>query len=155
MAFLANITNCISKCLWHDIITINGKSLLTEHGQITMDEVLARRNARNIPNPQTVAQATPKIKAIIIYHFVYDSLEKLPKKRIATKMAEIGQDGPTLLKMLFEDTYVATQTQAFTIKERGHQTLKNFDYFDTLYVPRCHSFFKFCKFSFIKIFVFS
>ena len=46
------------------------------------------------------------------------SLGSLPLRKISTRLEEIKQDGPTLLKVVLVDTFVATQAHTFKIKEQ-------------------------------------
>ena len=97
---------------------INGKNLLSDYGITSLEEVKRARDARNAAIPTTLREAQPKIKAQILFHFIYGSLGSLPLRKISTRLEEIKQDGPTLLKVVLVDTFVATQAHTFKIKEQ-------------------------------------
>lgn len=54
----------------------------------------------------------------MMFHFIYDSLGALPQKKISLQLQEIQEDGPYLLKLVLDNTYVATIVSTFSIKER-------------------------------------
>ena len=116
--FLADVSNQVSKCLWKPILTINNKYLLTQYGEITMQEVEAARATRRATPIVTLADARPQINALMMFHFIYKSLGPLPRKKLNTRLEEIDQDGPVLLKIVLDDTFVATNASTFTIKEQ-------------------------------------
>jgi len=116
--FIALIKNHVSKCYLTGIIMINGKNLLSDYGITSLEEVKRARDARNAVIPTTLREAQPKIKAQILFHFIYGSLGSLPLRKISTRLEEIQQDGPTLLKVVLVDTFVATQAHTFKIKEQ-------------------------------------
>ena len=116
--FIAIIKNHVSKCYLTEIITINGKNLLSDYGTLTLEEVKRARDICNAISPTTLRQAQSKIKAQILFHFIYGSLGSLPLRKISTRLEEIQQDGPTLLKVVLVDTFVATQAHTFKIKEQ-------------------------------------
>lgn len=116
--FMALVKNQVSKCYLTDIVTINGKNLLHDYGTVTLDEVKRIRDARNAVNPSSLLEAQPRIKAQILFHFLYGSLGSLPLRKISTRLDEIQQDGPTLLKIVLVDTFVATQAHTFKAKEQ-------------------------------------
>ena len=116
--FIALIKNHVSKCYLTEIIMINGKNLLSDYGTTSLEEVKRARDARNAVIPTTLREAQPKIKAQILFHFLYGSLGSLPLRKISTRLEEIQQDGPTLLKVVLVDTFVATQAHTFKIKEQ-------------------------------------
>ena len=116
--FIALIKNHVSKCYLTEIIMINGKNLLSDYGTTSLEEVKRARDIRNRSVPTTVHEAQPKIKAQILFHFLYGSLGSLPLRKISTRLEEIQQDGPTLLKVVLIDTFVATQAHTFKIKEQ-------------------------------------
>lgn len=116
--FIAIVKNHVSKCYLTGITTINGKNLLADYGTLTLEEVKRVRDARNAIVPTTLRQAQPKIKAQILFHFIYGSLGSLPLRKISTRLEEIQQDGPTLLKIVLVDTFVATQAHTFKVKEQ-------------------------------------
>ena len=118
--FLADVQNRIDKCFWHNITTLNGKSLIKNHGQIKLLQLKTRRDARDweAKTAITLADARPKIDALMMYYFLYDSLGSYPQKKLSTKLKDIEQDGPMLLKVVFTDTFVATKTATFNIKEK-------------------------------------
>ena len=49
----------------------------------------------------------------MMFHFIYDSLGATPQKKLSTKLAAMDQDGPLLLKTVFDQT--------FAIKERFYE----------------------------------
>ena len=116
--FIALIKNHVSKCYLTEIIMINGKNLLSDYGTTSLEEVKRARDRRNATVPTTLREAQPKIKAQILFHFLYGSLGSLPLRKISTRLEEIQQDGPTLLKVVLVDTFVATQAHTFKIKEQ-------------------------------------
>ena len=116
--FLADVQNRINKCRWHDIINIEGRSLVKRYGEITKEQVTGARDRRNNRAIATLQDARPIINAQMMYHFIYDSLGTIPQKKISTRLDDIQQDGPTLLKTVLDDTFVATQASTFTIKEK-------------------------------------
>jgi hypothetical protein len=116
--FIALIKNHVSKCYLSEIMMINGKNLLSDYGITSLDEVKRARDVRNAVIPTTLREAQPKIKAQILFHFIYGSLGSLPLRKISTRLEEIKQDGPTLLKVVLVDTFVATQAHTFKIKEQ-------------------------------------
>ena len=119
--FLADITNRANKCKWLSILTFQGKSLLTHFGEIKMLEVQNAKAARDIINPTTHAEARPKVNALMMFYFIYESLGATPQKKLSTKLASLDQDGPLLLKTVLDQTYVATQASTFAIKERFYE----------------------------------
>ena len=116
--FIALVKNQVSKCYLTSIITVNGKNMLVDYGTVTLEEVKRAREARNSVMPTTIRQAQPKIKAQMLFHFIYGSLGSLPLRKISTRLEEIDQDGPTLLKIVLIDTFVATQAHTFKVKEQ-------------------------------------
>jgi hypothetical protein len=125
--FLADITNRAKKCKWQTLLTINNKSLLTHYGEITTQEVIAAKTARDLVPVTTLADARDKVNALMMYHFIYDSLGANPQKKLSTKLLDINQDGPLLLKVVLDQTFVATQASTFAIKERFYElTLKKY-----------------------------
>ena len=116
--FLALVSNQVSKCFWQDIVTVNNKNLLTQYGEITKNEMETARAARRMAPITTLAEARPQINALMMFHFIYDSLGPLPQKKLNTRLAEIDQDGPLLLKLVLDDTFIATNASTFTIKEQ-------------------------------------
>ena len=116
--FLADVQNRVNKCQWQDIINIEGRSLVKRYGEITKEQVTGARDRRNNRAIATLQDARPIINAQMMYHFIYDSLGMIPQKKISTRLDDIQQDGPTLLKMVLDDTFVATQASTFTIKEK-------------------------------------
>ncbi len=116
--FIALVKNQVSKCYMTEVITFNGKNLLVDYGTVTLEEVKRARDARNVIAPSTIREAQPKIKAQMLFHFIYGSLGSLPLRKISTRLDEINQDGPTLLKIVLVDTFVATQAHTFKIKEQ-------------------------------------
>ena len=116
--FLALVSNQVSKCFWQDITTINGKNLLTQYGEIPKNEVEAAKAARRTAPISSVAEARPQINALMMFHFIYNSLGPLPQKKLNTRLAEVDQDGPLLLKLVLDDTFIATNASTFTIKEQ-------------------------------------
>jgi len=125
--FLADVQNRVDKCFWHNIVTFNNKSLITHHGEVSLETVHQARNVRDLIQPTTLNQARPKINALMMFHFIYDSVGTYPQKQLSTKLAEIKQDGPTLLKMILVNTFIATKASTFTIKEKFYDlNLKRF-----------------------------
>ena len=116
--FIALIKNQVSKCFLTEIVTINGKNLLADYGTVSLEEIKRVRDIRNLTVPTTLRQAQPRIKAQILFHFIYESLGTLPMRKISTRLDEIQQDGPTLLKIVLVDTFVATQAHTFQVKEQ-------------------------------------
>ena len=53
----------------------------------------------------------------MMYYFLYERLGPLAQKKISTCLEEIKQDGPTLLKFVLDDTFIATQASTFAIHE--------------------------------------
>lgn len=97
---------------------MNGKNLLVDYGTISLEEIKRVRDARNAIDPTNLREAQPRIKAQILFHFIYGSLGSLPLCKISTRLDEIQQDGPTLLKIVLVDTFVATQAHTFKAKEQ-------------------------------------
>ena len=90
---------------------------------------MARRTLRDrLANAATsLAEIRPKINALMMYHFLYDSLGTYAEKKLSTKLEEIKQDGPTLLKMVLMQTFIATKTATYNIKEEFYDlNLKKF-----------------------------
>lgn len=116
--FLADISNRSKKCYWQEILTFNNKDLLTQYGEIPLADIIAERDARNTVRPTTLAEARPKINASMMFHFLYESIGTYPQKQLSTKLDEIGQDGPTLLKIVLINTFIGTKASTFTIKEK-------------------------------------
>ena len=125
--FLADVANRAKKCKWQTILTINNKSLLTHYGEIDIQHVEAEKTLRGQVQATTLAQARPQVNALMLYHFVYDSLGPTPQKKVSTKIDDIDQDGPLLLKTVLDQTYMATHASTFSIKERFYElNLKNY-----------------------------
>ena len=116
--FIALVKNQVSKCYLTEIVTVNGKNLLVDYGTVTLEEIKRVRDARNAVNPVSLYEAQPRIKAQILFHFIYGTLGSLPLRKISTRLDEIQQDGPTLLKIVLVDTFVATQAHTFKAKEQ-------------------------------------
>ena len=116
--FLADVTNRANKCKWQSVLTISGKNLLTNYGEISVAEVEAARALRLVAPVTTVVQARPRVNALMMYYFIYDSLGAGPQKKLSTKLASIDQDGPLLLKTVLDQTFVATHAATFAIKEK-------------------------------------
>ena len=113
--FLADVKNRINKCHWHSIVIVNGKSLIQSHGEVTLDQVKQARNDRKTAPLATLQDARPVINAEMMYHFIYESLGAVPQKKISTRLEEIELDGPTLLKIVLDDTFVGTKASTFII----------------------------------------
>ena len=125
--FLADVTNRAKKCKWQGLLTIRRKNLLTQYGEISIEDVSFEKTSSDQTTPTTLAEARPKINALMMYYFVYESLGPTPQKKLSTKMAAIDQDGPLLLKTVLDQTFVATQASTFAIKERFYElTLKKY-----------------------------
>ena len=118
VCFLAQVSTQVSKCYWQQIITINNKSLLTHYGEISKAEVVTARTTRRITPIATLADARPQINALMLFHFLYNSLGPLPQKKLNTRLVEIDQDGPLLLKIILDNTFIATNASTYTIKEQ-------------------------------------
>lgn len=116
--FLADFKNRADKCRWNSILMIKGKHLVKRYGEIQLDEVKEARELRNQAPVTSHTTARPKINALMMYYFLYDSLGPLPIKKLSTKLDEIAQDGPVLLKMVLDQTFVATMAATFVIKEK-------------------------------------
>ena len=124
--FLADVTNRAKKCKWLPLLTIRRKSLLSQYGEISMDDVLFEKSLRDHIVPTTLAEARPKVNALMMFHFLYDSLGANPQKKLSTKLGAMDQDGPLLLKTVLDQTFVATQASTFAIKERFYELLIRF-----------------------------
>ena len=116
--FRTDVQNRVDKCQWTQIITFGTRNIITNYGEILKADVQAARNARNAAVITTLAQARTKIDALMMFHFLYDSLGPVPQKKLSTMLVSTNQDGPLLLKMILDDTYVATQASTFSIKEK-------------------------------------
>ena len=116
--FLASVRNRVDKCLWHGIVTFGNRTLLSNHGEVAVNDVITARDTRDAVVPNTLQEARPKLNALMLFHFIYDSLGTLPQKKISTRLDQIRQDGPLLLKFVLDDTFVASQASTFTIKEK-------------------------------------
>ena len=118
------MSNRANKCKWLPILTFQGKNLLLTHydGEIKLQEVQDAEAARDlIVNPSTHAEARPKVNALMMFYFIYESLGATPQKKLSTKLASLDQDVPLLLKTVLDQTYVATQASTFAIKERFYE----------------------------------
>ena len=125
--FLANIKTRVDKCRWRNELTFDGKYLIERYGDISLQEVIDERNARNVEVPGNLQECRPKINATMMFHFVYESLGTIPQKKINTRLDSIQQDGPVLLKMVLDDTFVASHASMFANKERFyHLNLKKY-----------------------------
>jgi len=58
-AFLADITNRVKRCHWMAELIINGKSILTQYGEINEQDVLNARATRDGVSPTSLAEARP------------------------------------------------------------------------------------------------
>ena len=116
--FLALVTNQVAKCFWDPILQIQGKNLLTQYGEITVNQVIQARDARIAIVPTTLAEARPQINALMMFYFIYNSLAEVPQKKMNTRLQSINQHGPYLLKLVLDDTFIATTASTFTIKEQ-------------------------------------
>lgn len=119
--FLADITNRAKKCKWQNLLTIKGKNLLTQYGEISLQDVLQDKLGRDQLVPTTLNEARPKVNALMMFYFLYDSLGATPQKKLSTKLGAMDQDGPLLLKTVLDQTFVATQASTFAIKERFYE----------------------------------
>ena len=116
--FLADVKNRVDKCEWMDIVTFdNDRDLLNNWGRITKEEVIEARDTRDLLQVTNLQEARPQINALMMFHFLYDSLGTVPQKKISTRLASIQQDGPLLLKFVLDNTIIATTATTFTIKE--------------------------------------
>ena len=68
--FLADVTNRAKKCKWLPLLTIRRKSLLSQYGEISMDDVLFEKNLRDSIVPTTLAEARLKVNALMMFHFL-------------------------------------------------------------------------------------
>ena len=100
--FLADVTNRAKKCKWQTLLTIRRKKLLMQYGEISMEDVVFEKHMRDQMVPTTLAEAKPKINALMMYYFLYESLGPMPQKKLSTKLATIDQDGPLLLKIVLD-----------------------------------------------------
>jgi len=108
-------------------LKFGNRDLLEDYGRITTEEVIAARDARNSIMPQTVLETRPQIQAEMMFHFIYESLGQIPTKKISTRLKEINDDGPTILKYVLNDTFIGTEVSTYTIKERFYDlNLKQF-----------------------------
>ena len=120
--FLAAFKTRVDKCDWMGILTFSqNRDLIHNYGEIEKDEVIQARDDRDLIVPTTLLQARPQIDALMMYHFLYDSLGITPQKKICTKLDEIQQDGPLLFKIVMNDTYVATLAATFTTQEKIYE----------------------------------
>jgi hypothetical protein len=119
--FLADVSIRVDKCKWEEILTFNGKFLLTHYGDISIIDVMTARTIRDQAIVSSLTDARPKINALMLFHFVYDSLGPLPQKKLSTKLTAIKPDGPLLLKTVLDQTFVATQSSTYAIKERFYE----------------------------------
>ena len=87
--FLADVANRVNKCYWHDIMRVAGKELLTQHGEITVEEVKQARDARQQIVPRNLSEAKPIISAQMLYYFIYESLGPAPQKKVIIKLGMI------------------------------------------------------------------
>ena len=112
-----------------DILTFGTLNLLKHWGSITSEQVVQARNARNqqCANATSLADVRPKTNAEMMFHFLCDSSGPIPRKKIATKLEDIQEDGPTLLKTVMSNTFVRTKASTFAIKEKFYDLhLKKF-----------------------------
>ena len=116
--FMALVSHQVSKCRWQNVTTIGGVNLLTRYGEITRQAVIDARDTRRAAVVATLADARPQINALMMFHFVYNSLGPAAQKKMNTRLAEIDQDGPLLLKTVLDDTFAASTASTFTIKEQ-------------------------------------
>lgn len=65
-----------------------------------------------------LAKARPKINTLMMYYFLYDSLDSYLQKKLSTKLKETKQNRLMLLKFVLTDTFVATKAATFNIKEK-------------------------------------
>lgn len=121
VCFLADVSIRVNKCKWIDILTFNNKSLLTHYGDIPLSDVENARLLREQAQVASLRDARPKINALMMFHFLYDSLGPLPQKKVSTTLTTIKSDGPLLLKMVLDQTFVATQASTYAIKERFYE----------------------------------
>ncbi len=89
----------VAMCLLEGITTIKGRNLLADHGSITLDEIKEVCKLQNTLVPTTLRQVQPKTKAQMLFYFIYGRLGPLPIQKINTRLEEIQQNGPTLLKL--------------------------------------------------------
>jgi hypothetical protein len=55
---------------------------------------------------------------LMMFHFLYDSLDSFPLKKIQNQLDDINEDGPMLLKAILKSTFTATNATTFAIKEK-------------------------------------
>lgn len=116
--FVAIVKNQVQKCCLDTIVQFGRKNLLVDYGTISLEDVLAARDQRDGQVPTTLQEAQPLLKAKMLYHYVYNSLGKGPLRKVATKVDDIREDGPTLLKVVLTDTFVASQAHTYHAKEK-------------------------------------
>lgn len=116
--FLSLFRDRARKCFWMDVLTFGGLNLIDNYGRITLPQVIQAANQRRTVMPSTLAEARPSINSLMMYYFLKESLESAPRKKLINKDGLINQDGPTLLKLVLDDTFVATQASTFNTKEK-------------------------------------
>ena len=116
--FLAAVLTRATMCHWANILMYNGKHLLKQYGDITLAEIEDARDARQNQHYYTLAAARPLVNAKMMFHFLYNSLGDLPQKKLSTMIDSIKEDGPVLLKMVLNQTFIATKASTFVIKEK-------------------------------------
>jgi hypothetical protein len=119
--FLADVSIRVNKCKWQGILTINGKSLLKNYGEISQQDVELATTVRNRVPLRTLSDTRPRVNALMLFHFLYDSLGPAPLKKLSTKLSDLNEDGPQLLKLVLDQTFVATQASTYAIKERFYE----------------------------------
>ena len=122
---MKSIANQAKSFGWVNILNINDsngitRSLLNDYRQLTTAEV--KMHARN----QWMNQHTRDAQnAVMLYHFLFESLDKSFKATILLKnhnyQVTVGnyttEDGPCLLKQIIVSTYIDTRATAAQIRE--------------------------------------
>jgi hypothetical protein len=68
-----------------------------------------------------LATARLRIDALIMYHFIYNSFGAVPQRKLGTKLKDLNQDWPLLLKTVLDQIVIATQVSTFAIKEKVYK----------------------------------
>ena len=117
--FMGDLKVRVLKCRYNYIVRFGNLSLLSDHGQIPLTTVRDARDAYKAKGaPATLAEAQEGIHRLMMFHFLYDSLENYPLKKIQNQLDDINEDGPMLLKVILKSTFTATNATTFSIKEK-------------------------------------
>jgi hypothetical protein len=74
--FMGDLKVRVNKCRYADILRFGHLSLHTDHGQIAMTTVGSARDAfKARAPPKTLVEAQEGIHRLMMFHFLYDSLE--------------------------------------------------------------------------------